>query len=69
MFTNKVRSALLTLALLALCAMPAMATDPTYPDASGVLTTAQTTFVSVGGLISAVVGFFVVVKIIKWIRK
>jgi hypothetical protein len=39
------------------------------PDASTIVTTAQTTFDSVGALVAAAVGFFVIVKIVKWIRK
>lgn len=45
----------------------ALATDP--PDASGIVTTATNTFNAVGALIVTVVGFFVIVKIVKWLRK
>ena len=39
------------------------------PDASTIVTTAQTTFDAVGALVAAAVGFFIIVKIVKWIRK
>jgi len=39
------------------------------PDASTIVTTAETTFTAVGGLVAAAVGFFIIVKIVKWIRK
>ena len=39
------------------------------PDASAIVTTAQTTFDAVGALVAAAVGFFIIVKIVKWIRK
>ena len=58
---------LLALALLALVPA-AMATD-TPPDASAIVTTASTTFNTVGALVASAVGFFVIVKIVKWIRK
>lgn len=46
----------------------ALAADPP-PDASGIVTTATNTFNTVGALIVTVVGFFVIVKIVKWVRK
>ena len=49
--------------------LPVMATDPVPPDASGIVTTAQNTFYSVGAVVAAAVGFFLIVKIVKWIRK
>ena len=39
------------------------------PDASGIITTATTTFQAVGTLVVSTVGFFVTVKMVKWIRK
>ena len=39
------------------------------PDASTIVTTASTTFNTVGALVASAVGFFIVVKIVKWIRK
>ena len=41
----------------------------TTPDASTIVSTAQTTFNAVGALVAAAVGFFIIVKIVKWIRK
>jgi len=38
------------------------------PDASDIVDTAESTFTRVAALIAAIVGFFIVVKIIKWIR-
>lgn len=46
----------------------AMATD-TPPDASTIVSTATTTFNTVGALVASIVGFFVIVKIVKWIRR
>jgi hypothetical protein len=46
----------------------ALATD-TAPDASTIVDTATSTFDTVGGLVAAAVGFFIIVKIVKWIRK
>ena len=43
--------------------------DSSAPDASASVTTAQTTFDAVGALVAAAVGFFIIVKIVKWIRK
>lgn len=57
------------LAMVAMLGLPAMATDPTAPDASTIVTTATNTFYTVGALVAAVVGFFVIIKIVKWIRK
>jgi len=59
---------LMTGSLLALAALPALA-DGSAPDASTVVTTATTVFGTVGALVASAVGFFVVVKIVKWIRK
>ena len=39
------------------------------PDASTIVTTASTTFNTVGALVASAVGFFIIVKIVKWIRK
>jgi hypothetical protein len=39
------------------------------PDASSIVTTAQNTFYSVGALIVAIIGFFIIAKIVKWVRK
>jgi hypothetical protein len=39
------------------------------PDPSGLVTDATTQAEAVAALVAAAVGFFVVVKIIKWIRK
>lgn len=47
----------------------ALLAQETGPDASAIVTTAETTFNAVGALVAAAVGFFVVVKIVKWIRK
>ena len=41
----------------------------TAPDASAIVTTATTTFNTVGALVASAVGFFIIVKIVKWIRK
>jgi len=56
----------LMLALLVITSIPALAVTP---DASDIVATASTTFDTVGALIVTVVGFFVVVKIVKWVRK
>ena len=48
---------------------PALVMAQTAPDASDIVTTAQTTFNSVGAVVAAAVGFFIVVKIVKWVRK
>lgn len=67
-YGNKVAARLLALAAVAaMAASPVLATDP--PDASDIVTTASSTFNTVGALIVSVVGFFVIVKIVKWIRK
>jgi hypothetical protein len=34
-----------------------------------ILTTVDTTMGTVGGLIAGAVGFFLIVKVVKWIRK
>jgi hypothetical protein len=39
------------------------------PDASTIVSTASTTFDTVGALVASAVGFFIIVKIVKWIRK
>jgi uncharacterized membrane protein len=65
---NKNKLAALLLALASLGTLGAQA-QTTAPDASTIVTTASTTFNSVGGLVAAAVGFFVIVKIVKWIRK
>jgi hypothetical protein len=38
-------------------------------NAAQILTTAQDTVTTVEGIVSGVVGFFIIVKIVKWIRK
>lgn len=57
---------ILGLGLLALAAIPAMAS---VADASGVVTTASNTIDTVTGVISGVVGFFIIVSIVKWVKK
>ena len=39
------------------------------PDASAIVSTASTTFNTVGALVASAVGFFIIVKIVNWIRK
>ena len=39
------------------------------PDVSTIVSTASTTFDTVGALVASAVGFFIIVKIVKWIRK
>lgn len=41
----------------------------TVADASGVVTTASNTIDTVTGVISGVVGFFIIVSIVKWVKK
>ena len=53
----------------ALAGTTAHAQSSSTPDASTIVSTAQTTFDSVGALVAAAVGFFIIVKIVKWIRK
>ena len=65
---GRVFPALLVIGLLMLGMGSALA-DGTAPDASGIVTTAQTTFDTVGALVASVVGFFIIVKIVKWIRR
>jgi len=57
------------LALLALACPSMLLAQATAPDASDIVTTATDTFNLVGALVVAVVGFFIIVKIVKWIRK
>lgn len=64
--STKFAKVLLAALVLGLMIPMAKATDP---DASAIVSTAQTTFEAVGGLVAAAVGFFVIVKIVKWIRK
>jgi hypothetical protein len=59
---NRILGALAAVSPLGLLAQSA-------PDASGIVTSASTTFNSVGALVATIVGFFVVVKMVKWIRK
>lgn len=66
MKNSLLKRALLLLAVLTLTTIPALAVTP---DASDIVATASTTFDTVGALIVTVVGFFVVVKIVKWVRK
>ena len=47
----------------------AMATDPVYTDPSTITSTATTVFNGVTVLVVAMVGFFIVVRIVKGIRK
>jgi len=56
-----------TVGLMAAGAAVALADDA--PDASSIVTTASTTFDTVGALVASAVGFFIIVKIVKWIRK
>ena len=58
--------------LLLFAGMVAAAVIPAHaaaPDASAIVTTANTTFEAVGALVASAVGFFVIVKLVKWIRK
>jgi hypothetical protein len=43
--------------------------DTNAPDASTIVSTAADTFDTVGGLVASAVGFFIIVKIVKWIRR
>lgn len=43
--------------------------DPNVVAAQGIVTTATTTFTSVATLVVAMVGFFIIVRIVKGIRK
>jgi len=63
-----VRMALCAVALLGMN-LAAFASAPTAPDASGIIDTATTAFYAVGALVTAVVGYFVIVRIVHWIRK
>ena len=64
---NRMQRLALLGAFLAMSAGSALASGE--PDASSIVTTATNAFNTVGTLIASVVGFFVVVKIVKWIRK
>lgn len=59
------------LAVAALVAAPALAQaqTTTIPDPSTIVTTATTVVTSVCVLVAGTVGFFVVVRVVKWIRK
>lgn len=57
------------LALLGVGLLFGMSSLAAAPDASAIVTTATTTFEAVGAVVASAVGFFVVVKIVKWIRK
>jgi len=57
------------LGVAAMAETTAHAQSSSTPDASTIVTTAQTTFDAVGALVAAAVGFFIIVKIVKWIRK
>jgi hypothetical protein len=59
----------LALVVAALAAPSSLMAQVVMPDASTIVDTAETTFVSVGGLIVSIVGFFIIVKVVKWIRK
>lgn len=56
-------------ALLMAGAAGSLLAQSSVPDASTIVTTATNTFNTVGALIVTVVGFFVVVKIVKWVRR
>lgn len=59
----------LTLAILAIVGLSGLDLMATTPDASAITTTATSTFEAVGALVAAAVGFFIIVRIVKWVRK
>ena len=62
-------NAFFAIALLALFGvMPAQA-ELTIPDTSTIVTNAETTVNSVTAIVAGAVGFFLVVKLVKWIKK
>jgi hypothetical protein len=63
---NKIQKILLAAMSLLAFGNMARATDP---DASTVLTTATTAVTAVETLVVGVVGFFIIVRIVKWVRK
>jgi hypothetical protein len=67
---SRARFAIAGAVALVLTGYRAMADDTVaLPDPTTVITTANTTLVSVCTLVAGAVGFFLVVKIVKWIRK
>ena len=66
---NRINRLFLAAGALAASALGAHATDSGIPDPSSILTTATTTVTAVCVLVAGVVGFFIVVKIVKWVRK
>lgn len=48
-------------------AAQAVTNDP--PSAAALVDTATDTFYAVGAVVAAAVGFFIVIKIVKWIKK
>jgi branched-subunit amino acid ABC-type transport system permease component len=63
------RKTLIGAAIAAVGALPAMADSSGLPDPSTIVTTATTACTSVCVLVAGAVGFFIVVKVVKWIRK
>jgi hypothetical protein len=57
---------LMVAGLVGVAALPAMADAP---DASTIVATASTAFEAVGALVVSAAGFFIIVKIVNWIRK
>jgi len=60
---------LLTLALFGLLPAIARADDPVYTDPTTLVSTATTVFNTVTVLVVAMVGFYIIVRIVKGIRK
>lgn len=62
-------SRILPALILIAASSAAMATDTNVDAANAVVTSAQATFATVAALVASAVGFFVIVKLVKWIRK
>jgi hypothetical protein len=66
----KMKKVLLIGVGLAAAALPCLAdSGTTLPDPSTIVTTATTTVTAVCVLVAGTVGFFVCVRVVKWIRK
>jgi len=66
---NRLYLALVAFAAMLLAQTSNAADATSLPDPSTIVTSASTAVYNVGTLIAAVVGFFIVIRVVKWIRK
>ena len=67
-FARSYSKSFVALAFLLMAALGVRADGTTVADPTAVLTTASTTVTTVTAIVAGVVGFFIIVAIVKWVR-